>query len=186
MVVQARPQDLIAGARGFCVPLALHCRLPCGHSPAADPPIRNVVPRRRHGVSCRDYSAIYRRSVPKALQVLIKLAAAGRSHDDPATRAPGGKIEQQFQQLDQPGSRYLAPRVNQTLDFGITTAASEVCLLDLAVFPACPRALARKGEAGRTGPRAAGVDRLPASVAEKATKNRLPNGPAANADNSSA
>jgi hypothetical protein len=38
----------------------------------------------------------------KALLALIKLAAAGHSHDDPATDEPGGQIEQEFQQLDQP------------------------------------------------------------------------------------
>jgi hypothetical protein len=38
----------------------------------------------------------------KALLALIKLAAAGHSHDDPATDKPGDQIEQEFQKLDQP------------------------------------------------------------------------------------
>jgi hypothetical protein len=40
----------------------------------------------------------------QGMQVLIKLAAAGWSHDEPRTDEPGGQIELQFQRLDQPGT----------------------------------------------------------------------------------
>jgi hypothetical protein len=40
----------------------------------------------------------------QGMQVLIKLAAAGQSRDDPWTDERGGQIERQFQQLDQPGT----------------------------------------------------------------------------------
>jgi hypothetical protein len=58
------------------------------------------------------------RPVFKPLLVLMKPAAAGQFHDGLATAKPGSQIEQQLQQFDQHRTRYLAPRVNQTLQKG--------------------------------------------------------------------
>jgi hypothetical protein len=44
----------------------------------------------------------------------------------PRTDEPGGQIELQFQQLDQPGTQYLAPRLKKTRSNDSATKGMEV------------------------------------------------------------
>jgi hypothetical protein len=97
------------------------------------------LPNGRFASISRDASISVQADGPFGAQGIaaVKLVAVGQSHGGSTTEKPVGQIEQQLQEVDRPGTRYIAPNLKQTLtECNRTTAevAVNACAL---IPPAC-------------------------------------------------